>query len=173
MAHCGPPIDGGVLCVMASFDEVIRKSLVRLNMTDMSGQQAITTLIESAVAGGLVSDQHRDEVIRAVLKREMSASTALPDGIALPHGRTDCVEDIVCLIGIHPSGIPFGAPDNQLSHIFVLLLVPATVGCNHIHFLANLSRRLMEPSLRNALLSAPTEEKAQQTILSYSDEGTY
>lgn len=158
---------------MANFDEVIRKSRVCLNMTDTSGQQVIATLIDSAVAGGVLPVLYKDEAIRAVLKREMSASTALPDGIALPHGRTDCVEDIVCVIGIHPQGIFFGAPDNQTSHIFVLLLVPATVGCNHIHFLANLSRRLMEPSLRNALLAASTEDKALQTILSYSDEGNY
>jgi len=158
---------------MANFDEVIRKSRVCLNMTDTSGQQVIATLIDSAVTGGVLPVQYKDEAIRAVLKREMSASTALPDGIALPHGRTDCVEDIVCVIGIHPQGIFFGAPDNQTSHIFVLLLVPATVGCNHIHFLANLSRRLMEPSLRNALLAASTEDKALQTILSYSDEGNY
>lgn len=158
---------------MANFDEVIRKSRVCLNMTDTSGQQVIATLIDSAVAGGVLPVQYKEEAIRAVLKREMSASTALPDGIALPHGRTDCVEDIVCVIGIHQQGIFFGAPDNQTSHIFVLLLVPATVGCNHIHFLANLSRRLMEPSLRNALLAASTEDKALQTILSYSDEGNY
>lgn len=158
---------------MANFDEVIRKSRVCLNMTDTSGQQVIATLIDSAVAGGVLPVLYKDEAIRAVLKREMNASTALPDGIALPHGRTDCVEDIVCVIGIHPQGIFFGAPDNQTSHIFVLLLVPATVGCNHIHFLANLSRRLMEPSLRNALLAASTEDKALQTILSYSDEGNY
>jgi PTS system nitrogen regulatory IIA component len=68
------------------------------------------------------------------MKRELSASTAMPDGIALPHGRTDTVSDIVCMIGIHPRGVvDFGAPDNAPTHIFVLLLVPATVGCNHIH----------------------------------------
>jgi len=156
---------------MANFDEIIQKSLVCLNMTDIDGQHVVTTLIESAVQQGLLAAQDKDEAVKAVLKREMSASTALPDGIALPHGRTDCVSDIVCMLGIHPSGIDFGAPDDQPSHIFVLLLVPATVACNHIHFLANLSRRLMEPSVRNELLAAPTRERVLQTILSHSDEG--
>ena len=158
---------------MAKFDEIILKSLVCLNMEDSDGQHVITTLIESAVREGLLPTQHKDDAVKAVLKREMSASTALPDGIALPHGRTDCVNDIVCMLGIHPTGIDFGAPDNQASHIFVLLLVPATVACNHIHFLANLSRRLMEPSVRNELLAAPTRDHVLQTILSHSDEGSY
>ena len=158
---------------MAKFDEIILKSLVCLNMEDSDGQHVITTLIESAVREGLLPAQHKDDAVKAVLKREMSASTALPDGIALPHGRTDCVNDIVCMLGIHPTGIDFGAPDNQTSHIFVLLLVPATVACNHIHFLANLSRRLMEQSVRNELLAAPTREHVLQTILSHSDEGSF
>lgn len=157
---------------MATFDEVILKSLVCLDMKDRDGQHVVTTLIESAVQQGLLPPEHKEEAITAVLRREQSASTALPDGIALPHGRTDCVADIVCMIGIHQGGVDFGAPDNLLSHIFVLLLVPATVGCNHIHFLANLSRRLMEQSVRYELLAASTREQLLQVILSYSDEGS-
>jgi PTS system nitrogen regulatory IIA component len=156
---------------MANFDDVILKSLVRLNMDDSDGQQVIVTLIDAAVRQGLLPKADKEEAITAVLRREQSASTALPDGIALPHGRTDCVADIICMIGIHPQGVAFGAPDNLPSHIFVLLLVPATVGCNHIHFLANLSRRLMEQSVRNELLAAPTRDELLQVILSHSDEG--
>ena len=158
---------------MANFDEVITRSLVCLNMDGADGQQVVTTLIGEAVKQGLLPAEHMDEAVKAVLKREASASTALPDGIALPHGRTDCVTDIVCMIGIHPKGVEFGAPDNQPSRIFVELLVPATVGCNHIHFLANLSRRLMEQSVRSALLAAQTREDVMQSILSYSDEGSF
>ena len=158
---------------MANFVEIISKSIVCLNMADGDGQGVITTLIDAAVREGLLPAEHKGEAVMAVLKREMSASTALPDGIALPHGRTDCVTDIVCMLGVHPAGIDFGAPDNQRSHIFVLLLVPATVACNHIHFLANLSRRLMEPSVRNELLTAPARDHVLQTILSHSDEGSY
>ena len=156
---------------MASFDEVILKSLVCLNMDDRDGPHIITTLIEAAVKQGLLQQAHKEEAIIAVLRREQSASTALPDGIALPHGRTDCVADLLCMIGIHPRGVEFGAPDNLPSHIFVLLLVPATAGCNHIHFLANLSRRLMEQSVRNELLAAATPDHVLQVFLSHSDEG--
>ena len=157
---------------MANFDEVILKCLVCLNMTESDGHSVVLTLIEKAVVQGLLPAVHKDEAIKAVMKREMSASTAMPDGIALPHGRTDCVTDIVCMLGLHPGGVDFGAPDNQPTRIFVLLLVPSAVGCNHIHFLANLSRRLMEQSVRNALLSASTREQVLQSILSYSDEGS-
>jgi mannitol/fructose-specific phosphotransferase system IIA component (Ntr-type) len=158
---------------MASFEEIIQKSLVCLDMTESSGQRVVTAMIEAAVREGVLSAEHKDAAVKAVLNRELSASTALPDGIALPHGRTDCVDDIVCMLGIHPAGIDFGASDNRLTHVFVLLLVPASAACNHIHFLAKLSRRLMESSVRNELLAARTREGVVQTILSHSEEGIF
>ncbi|HHU16020.1 MAG: PTS sugar transporter subunit IIA [Kiritimatiellae bacterium] len=151
---------------MASFEEIIEKSLVCLNLTDNEGSLVIKTLIDQAVQEGLLAAEHRDAAVKAVINRELSASTALPDGIALPHGRIECVQDIVCMLGIHPQGIAFGAPDNRVTHVFVLLLVPATVACNHIHFLARLSRRLMEASVRNDLLAAQSREEVLRTILS-------
>ena len=151
---------------MASFEEIIEKSLVCLNLTDNEGALVIKTLIDQAVQEGLLAAEHRDAAVKAVINRELSASTALPDGIALPHGRVECVQDIVCMLGIHPQGIAFGAPDNRVTHVFVLLLVPATVACNHIHFLARLSRRLMEASVRNDLLAAQSREEVLRTILS-------
>jgi mannitol/fructose-specific phosphotransferase system IIA component (Ntr-type) len=157
---------------MAVFDEIIRKSLVCLNMAEPEGYQVLSRMVELAVSEGLLPAAHLDEAITAVLKREQSASTALPDGIALPHGRTDCVKELVCMIGIHPSGVEFGAPDGLPTRIFVQLLVPATVGCNHIHFLANLSRRLLEPSVRDALLKAATREQVLSAITGRAEEGT-
>jgi len=157
---------------MGSFNDVIHHTLVCLGLNEPDGHRVVVAMIEQAVAAGLVKPEHKDEAIRAVMKRELSASTAMPDGIALPHGRTDTVSDIVCMIGIHPRGVDFGAPDNAPTHIFVLLLVPATVGCNHIHFLANLSRRLMEQSVRLALLGAQTREQVLDAILNFSEEGS-
>ena len=120
---------------MVSFENVIKNSVVLLQMTEANGQQIITKLITEAVNQNLLDERHKDTAIKAVLKRELSATTAMSDGIALPHGRTDCVTQLVSMIGIHPKGIAFGASDNQPTHIFVLLLVPIVAGCNHIHFL--------------------------------------
>jgi PTS system nitrogen regulatory IIA component len=158
---------------MASFSDVIQKSVVCLNLSDRAGHEVVTTLMQAAVDQGALAPAHMEDAIKAVLKREQSASTAMPDGIALPHGRIDCIQELVCMIGVHPGGVEFGAPDAQPTRIFVQLLVPATVGCNHIHFLANLSRRLMEASVRNALLSASSREDVLQAVLSHSDEGSF
>jgi PTS system nitrogen regulatory IIA component len=154
---------------MVRFKEIIGHSTVCLNLDETDGPQVVARLIQAAVDEGRLPAERRDEVVQTVLKRERGASTAMPDGIALPHGRTDCVRDILCVIGIHPRGIEFGAPDLEPTHIFVLLLVPLTVGCNHISFLANLSRRLMEQSVRDNLVRALSREAVLRALL---EEGT-
>lgn len=156
---------------MSVFDEIISKSLVRLGLTDPDGEKVIKTLIAAAVVDGLLPEQHKDDAVQAVLKREQSAPTALPEGIALPHGRTDCVGDIVCMIGVHPQGVAFGAPDGLPTRIFVLLLVPTKIGCRHIHFLANLSRRLMERTVCDRILEATTRDEILQAVLSCPFDG--
>lgn len=158
---------------MANFNEVILKSVVCLNMSEPTGHEVLTSLIEAAVAQGGLDQAHKEDAIKAVLKREQSASTAMPDGIALPHGRIDSIHELICMIGIHAAGVEFGAPDGLPTRIFVQLLVPATVGCNHIHFLANLSRRLMEQSVRNELLASSSRDQVIQAVLNHSDEGSF
>lgn len=156
---------------MSSFKEIVEKSLVCLKMAPTDGSELVKGMIDAAVGVGLLPPAGRDSIVRAVLNRELSASTALPDGIALPHGRTEYIDDIVCVFGIHQEGIEFGAPDGLPTHIFVLLLVPASTAVSHIHFLANLSRCLMEPSVKGDLLSAPTQEDFVRILLNYSGEG--
>ena len=54
---------------MANFDEVILRCLVCLNMTESDGHQVVLTLIERAVEQGLLPAVHKDEAIKAVMKR--------------------------------------------------------------------------------------------------------
>ena len=158
---------------MMSFEEIIQRSLVCLNMTETEGPEVIESMIDAAVNEGLLPVEHQDTAVRVVLNRELSASTALGEGVALPHGRVDCVSDIVCMFGIHPAGIEFGAADGSLTHVFVLMLVPLSMGGNHIQFLAALSRRLMEQSVRNGLLAAKTRDDVLRIILSNFEKGTF
>lgn len=161
----------GTEVCMSIFDDVIHKCHVCLGLTGNNGTEIISQMVESAASRGVISQELAPKVIRALLKREMSASTAMPDGIALPHTKTDFVEDIVCIIGVHPLGIEFGAPDGQPTRLFFLMLIPFSKACSHIEFLAQLSRSLQEPDVRTMLLGAQSRDDVIRAILSHVDEG--
>jgi mannitol/fructose-specific phosphotransferase system IIA component (Ntr-type) len=150
---------------MEEFKKIIESCIVCLGLQETDGDTLIADMLAEAVKQGKLDAAVLPKAIRAVLNREKSASTAIPDGIALPHGRTNCVDKQLCMIGVHPQGIPFGAPDGKPTHLFVLMLVPLSMGCAHIQFLAKLSRCLSEPTVRTAIATATRPDEITKAIV--------
>lgn len=97
--------------------------------------------------------------IQAVLAREEKMSTGMQNGIAIPHGKTDAVNQLVAAVGIHRAGVDFEAMDGNPSHIFILTLSPENRTGPHIQFLAEISRVLSRPGLREKLLTAASADE--------------
>jgi mannitol/fructose-specific phosphotransferase system IIA component (Ntr-type) len=150
---------------MKSFQEIIQESVVCLNMTENEGLDVIAQLIRQAVREGVLKPEDEEDVIRAVINREQSAPTAQPDGIAIPHGRVACITEVVFLLGIHPEGVNFEAPDGLPTRIFALMLAPQASGAGYIQFLAKLCQRLLDGAIREKLLSAVSKQAVCDALL--------
>jgi mannitol/fructose-specific phosphotransferase system IIA component (Ntr-type) len=144
---------------MNGFKEVVQKCVVCLNMTETNGMDVIARLVQEAIRHGLMSPEHEEDAVRAILNREQSASTAQPEGIALPHGRVPYVSDLVFMLGVHPVGVDFGAPDGRPTHLFAQMLAPQSCGASYIQFLAQLCQRLLDSSVLEQLMCAATREE--------------
>jgi len=117
----------------------------------------IEEMIGSMAAAGKVAD--RTATIQAVLAREAKMSTGMQNGIAIPHGKTDAVNQLVAAIAIHRAGVDFAAMDGKPSHIFIITLSPENRAGPHIQFLAEISKVLSRPELRAKLLNAATSDE--------------
>lgn len=139
---------------MNTYDMMLDKAVVvkPLKSSDIFG--VIAEMLDALVASGSLPADRRDEAQQAVVRREMSASTTMTDEIALPHGRTDTVDELVCAIGLHQEGFDADAPDGGLTRVVVLMLVPPSAGAGYTTFLANLSRTLMDSDKREALVAS-------------------
>ena len=94
------------------------------------------------------------EVYSKLLARERLGSTALGDGIAIPHSRiSHCEEAIGTLITLS-EGIEFDAPDGASVDIFFLLLVPEEAQQEHLNILAGLAQLLSNHDFCESLRSA-------------------
>jgi mannitol/fructose-specific phosphotransferase system IIA component (Ntr-type) len=103
----------------------------------------------------------RHTLLRALQEREAMHSTGIGDGIALPHARNaliGLVQHPIIVLGRHDQGVAFGAIDDQPVRLFFLLM--ATSVTQHLQFLAQLSRVLRNPRLRDSLLTATTPAQA-------------
>lgn len=117
----------------------------------------IEEIISLLVAAGKFSG--KTAAVQAVLAREEKMSTGMQNGIAIPHGKTDAVDQLVAAVGIHRAGVNFESMDGKPSQIFILTLSPENRAGPHIQFLAEISRVLSRPELREKLLNAGSADE--------------
>ncbi|NLL84797.1 MAG: PTS transporter subunit EIIA [Lentisphaerae bacterium] len=131
-------------------------AIVRLNPAGENLLAVIDTLSDAAVAEGLLKAEQRDIAITAVLRREMSGSTVMPEGIAFPHGRTSAVSEQCVVLGVFTDGKGFSDKNCPVPvWLVVLVFAPlSTAGASHIQLLANLCRRLMGTGVVEQLRAA-------------------
>ena len=139
---------------MNTYDTMLDKAVVVTSLRSEDIFGVIAELMDALVAAGALPEAKKDEAKQAIVRREMSASTVMTDEIALPHGRTDVVEELVCAIGVHKEGFAADAPDGEPTKVVILMLVPPSAGPGYMVFLGSISRKLMDPTTREAIISA-------------------
>ena len=137
--------------------KILTKDSILPDLKAETKKDVIEEMIGSMVSAGKFTG--KTAAIQAVLAREEKMSTGMQNGIAIPHGKTDAVNQLVAAVGIHRTGVDFDAMDGKPSHIFILTLSPENRAGPHIQFLAEISRVLSRSDLREKLLKATTSEE--------------
>ena len=106
------------------------------------------------------------DVLKRVLEeRELLASTAIGDGIAIPHGKLDAVGRLVGTLGRARAGIEFESIDGKPTHLVFMLVAPASSTGVHLKALARLSRLFRDSDFRDRLMAAPDAVAMYHVIL--------
>jgi PTS system nitrogen regulatory IIA component len=104
------------------------------------------------------------ELYETLLEREKLGTTALGDGIAIPHARLESVDRLLVSFGRSRDGIDFDSVDGQPTHLFFLLVAPSREGSAHLLTLARLSRFLSNTSFRAKLLAAESMDDVVRAV---------
>lgn len=123
--------------------------------------EVIDELLEILNRAGLV--KNFESARKTVFEREASMSTGIQYGIAIPHGRCDAVDRLVCAIGIKREGVDFNSVDGKPTNIIVLTLSPESASAPHMHFMSMISQALDEEG-REKLLACKTSRQMYQVL---------
>jgi nitrogen PTS system EIIA component len=130
-----------------------------LALDDLRGADAATLLAEIATQlAERISEGSALALGRALAEREALGSTALGNGIAIPHCRMKGLEEPLLALAVHPQGVDFGAADGQPVRVFAVLLTPDAQPSAHLRLLAEVARRLRDERRVRALLAATSPE---------------
>ena len=97
-------------------------------------------------------------------------STGMKHGIAIPHGKTDSVSDLVACIGIADNPVDFDSLDQEPSRIFIMTLSPLDKTGPHLQFLAQISLLFKSAEKREELLGAASEQAVIKLLMESDEE---
>ena len=124
-------------------------------IADLKGAKKPEVLNELAKALAANYPEIKLADLSAVLaERERLGSTAIGDGIAIPHGKLRGVTKIIGVFGRHVQGVDFDSLDGGPSHLFFVLVAPEDSASLHLKALARVSRLLKDGAFRSRLLAA-------------------
>ena len=142
--------------------ELLKKQSIELGVKAASKEEAIDRLIALMDAGGRLND--RVGYKEGILARESLGSTAIGEGIAIPHAKVEAVKEPGLAAITVPEGVDYEAFDGSLSNLIFMIAAPAGGEDVHLEALSRLSTLLMNPGFKEALIHAGSKEEFLEVI---------
>lgn len=144
--------------------EFLDERAVQCGLKGGTKEHVIRELVGLLVRANAVKDKDVPKLIQILLEREALGSTGIGQGVAIPHGKSDCVNQLVGAVGISSGGIDFDSLDGEPVHIFFLLVAPQDSAGPHLKALARISRLLKEKHFRESLRHAKDEKALVKSL---------
>jgi len=149
--------------------DFLSKRAIITDIKSVKKEDVIKELVDALVDAGDIEKRHRNKLIEALMARESLGSTAIGQGIAIPHAKSDSVTKLIAAFGLSKEGVDFDSLDGELVNIFFLLLGPQDSAGPHLKALARISRLLKDKYFRDNLRMCADDKSVIKTI-SLEDE---
>lgn len=141
--------------------DLLKKTAIKTGVNINSKDEAIEMLIDLHNKAGNITDA--EQYKKDILTRESLGSTAIGDGIAIPHAKSESVGHAGLAAITVPEGVDYGAPDGKPSNLIFMIAAPLD-GDLHLEVLSRLMTLLMDMELRKELLDAKDAREFMEAI---------
>ncbi len=137
----------------------------------LEGREKSAALEEMA---GLLASCHprltQKKVLDVLVAREKISTTAIGEGVAIPHGKLAGVDRVLGVFARSPEGVEFASLDGEPTHLFFALIAPENAAADHLKALARISRLLKDQGFRRRLMAANTQQELYAIIAEEDDQ---
>ena len=148
--------------------ELLDKKSISLEAAPKSKSEALDLAVDLMAESGKIKD--KEAYKKLVYAREEESTTGVGEGIAIPHGKGDCVDKPGLAAMVIKDGVDFEALDEEPVNILFLIAAPDTEDNVHLDVLSKLSMMLMDEDFRNSLINAKDVDEFID-IVDRTDEG--
>ena len=135
--------------------DLLSKDGIELNVTAKDKNDIINKMTNLMLKTGRITDLNAYKEL--VLKREEEGSTGVGEGIAIPHGKGDCVTEPGLVAMVVPNGVEYDALDGKPVNLLFMIAAPNTSDNVQLDVLSRLSTMLMDTEFKNKLISAKSK----------------
>lgn len=148
--------------------DLLKRNLMIMELKSSNKMDVIDEIAQKFYDEGIVGS--KEEFKEGLIKREEETSTALGEGIAMPHAKVDTVKEPAVLFAKKSEGLDYEALDGEDSFIFFSIAVPNGENNLHVETLAKLSKMILKEGFVEKLKSANNPDDVYKIIDSYSEE---
>ncbi|MCU5500854.1 PTS fructose transporter subunit IIABC [Bacillus wiedmannii] len=143
--------------------DITSLELIETNLKGETRDDIIDEMIQKLKHVGALHSM--TEFKQAIMNREQESTTGIGMNIAIPHGKSAAVRKPSVVFGIKQSGIDWKSLDGTEAKLIFMIAVPkGNEGNEHLKILQMLSRKLMDDSYRERLLSVQTKAEAYKLL---------
>ena len=142
--------------------DILPEALIVPSLQGRTKDEVLHELAAALAAAEPAVDAAR--LVDVLRERERLGSTAIGDGIAIPHGKWLGLASVVAVFGRHAEGVDFDSLDGRPTHLFFLLVAPEDSVGQHLKALARVSRLLKDAAFRQALVSTADPQQLYACI---------
>lgn len=142
--------------------ELLKSESIELDVKVLGKEEAIDRLVSLMDAGGRLKDTAGYK--EGILAREALGSTAIGEGIAIPHAKVEAVKEPGLAAMVVPEGVDYDAFDGSLANLLFMIAAPAEGADVHLEALSRLSTLLMNPGFKEGLMGAADKDEFLRII---------
>lgn len=147
--------------------DVFSPALIKVDLESEEKDEAFEELIDLFCQTGHSSV--REKVLKAIREREAQMSTGIQKGIAIPHGKTNAVDQTYGILGISKKGIDYDALDGEPVHLIFMIITPQEDSERYIYVLKQLAQFLINPQFSEDILAQKDANSIYKIIENYED----
>lgn len=148
-----------------NLSELTNSNLFILDSDITTKDEALKALVKKMYQDGKITDEK--EFLEVVYAREGLSATGMEAGLAIPHGKSDCVKEAAFAVMTTKSAVADWEsldPTNEVQYIFLLAIPNSEGGSTHLELLAELMKRMSDAEYKEKLFSSKTVKEFYKNI---------
>ena len=131
-------------------DDILKKDAIIANLVGINKEEVLREITDFLQQLGLITN--KDGLFNTLMEREKLWSTGIGENVAIPHGKSDELSQIVIVFGRSIEGLDFESLDQKPVHFVCMVIAPSNSTGQHLKALARISRLFKNQNLREGIL---------------------